>query len=261
VRRTQSGTVAHAAPLPERRPSNPAIEAPYDARNPTVVFEAPRRRPSSGSIPAVTQPPASPIGGSAPPRAKKNLPATRSLLEAGAGRYSMSAPENATHALDQRASQAPASKSTKPERPDPEACFARAERLMKQREYAAALQAANEALRVGGDRAEHEALYAWLLCLQGSDTELRVHPRAMQHLDRALRRDPLCERANHYKGMVLKRLGRHDEAHNYFLRAMQVNRDNLEAAREVRLYDMRKRNRDSRPSLVNKLLKKFGDDE
>jgi hypothetical protein len=272
VRRTQSGTVAHAAPLPERRSTNPslparpisapAVEAPYEPPNPTVVFETPKLRPgSSGRFKAVTTPPASPIGGSLPPRAKKNMPATRSLLEAGAGRYSMSTPENATTSAYQRGSQPPDGKSIKPERPDPEACFARAERLMKQREYAAALQASNEALRLGGDRAEHEALYAWLLCLQGSDTELRVHPRAMQHLDRALRRDPLCERANHYKGMVLKRLGRFDEAHNYFLRAMQVNRDNLEAAREVRLYDMRKRNRDSRPSLVNKLLKKFGDDE
>jgi tetratricopeptide (TPR) repeat protein len=273
VRRTQSGTVAHATPLPERRPSNPSlparpisapvVEAPFDPAKPTVVFESPKLRPgSSGRVKVpVTTPPASPIGGSLPPRAKKNMPATRSLLEAGAGRYSMATPENATTSAYQRASQPPDGKSVKPERPDPEACFARAERLMKQREYAAALQAANEALRLGGDRAEHEALYAWLLCLQGSDTELRVHPRAMQHLDRALRRDPLCERANHYKGMVLKRLGRFDEAHNYFLRAMQVNRDNLEAAREVRLYDMRKRNRDSRPSLVNKLLKKFGDDE
>jgi Tfp pilus assembly protein PilF len=83
----------------------------------------------------------------------------------------------------------------------------------------------------------------------------------MAHLDRALRHDPLCERANHYKGMVLKRLGRFDEAHQYFLRAMQVNRENVEAAREVRLYDMRKRNQNSRPSLVDKLFKKFGDND
>jgi Tfp pilus assembly protein PilF len=197
---------------------------------------------------------------SMPPSGKKNLPATRSLLERGAGRYSVAQPEGATNSTFAR-SGAPPAPSNRPERPDPEACFARAERLMKQREYAAALQAANEALRLGGDRAEHEAVYGWLLCLQGGGTELRVHPRAMAHLDRALHHDPLCERANHYKGMVLKRLGRFDEAHQYFLRAMQVNRDNLEAAREVRLYDMRKRNQHSRPSLVNKLLKRFGDDE
>jgi hypothetical protein len=292
VRRNQSGTVAHTSPLPERassqdvappqgnvastvRPaagSNPSFPA---AANPTVVFSTPAlpNRPRPGSSPntrAVSgtfagNPSMPPSGASLPPRAgTTNMPATRALLEKGldkgAGRYSMGQPDHAINSTFARSS-LPPGQSARPERPDPEACFARAERLLRQREYAAALQAANEALRLGGDRAEHEALYGWLLCLQGGGTELSVHPRAMAHLDRALRHDPLCERANHYKGMVLKRLGRFDEAHQYFLRAMQVNRDNIEAAREVRLYDMRKRNRDSRPSLVNKLLKRFGDDE
>lgn len=286
VRRNQSGTVAHTSPLPERAASAPVATPPqsasntvrpaaksnpaFAAANPTVVFSTPKPRPSSSSQTrsvsgTMVGNPSLPAGGStSAPQGKKNMPATRALLdrtvENGAGRYSVAKPENATNSTFARSSLPPA-RSVRPERPDPEACFARAERLLKQREYAAALQAANEALRLGGDRAEHEALYGWLLCLQGAGTELRVHPRAMAHLDRALRHDPLCERANHYKGMVLKRLGRFDEAHQYFLRAMQVNRENLEAAREVRLYDMRKRNRDSRPSLVNKLFKRFGDDE
>jgi len=248
--RPVSGTITGAAPMPPSGQSLPP-------RGPSQPVRAPSQ-PLRGQ----TLPPGQslPPGYSLPPRGKKNLPATRALLEKGAGRYSMAQPENAVSSTFGRTS-APPGQSARPERPDPEACFARAERLLRQREYAAALQAANEALRLGGDRAEHEALYGWLLCLQGGGTELRIHPRAMAHLDRALRHDPLCERANHYKGMVLKRLGRFDEAHQYFLRAMQVNRDNLEAAREVRLYDMRKRNRDSRPSLVNKLLKRFGDDE
>jgi hypothetical protein len=292
VRRNQSGTVAHTSPLPERASTSPEVAAPPPATtarppqdpggaNPTVVFATPQVRSSasSQSMPRV-RPPSSPntrsisgtmvgnpsmpaSGASLPPRAgKKNLPATRALLEKNldksAGRYSLGTPE---HAMTNPAARSSLPPSGRPERPDPEACFARAERLLRQREYAAALAAANEALRLGGDRAEHEALYGWLLCLQGGGTELRVHPRAMAHLDRALRHDPLCERANHYKGMVLKRLGRFDEAHQYFLRAMQVNRDNVEAAREVRLYDMRKRNQNSRPSLVNKLFKRFGDND
>jgi len=291
VRRNQSGTVAHTSPLPERSPSTPDFAPPQvqpgttarppqdpGGANPTVVFATPQLRPgSSPSIPKARpssspktraisgtiagNPSMPPSGASMPPRGgKKNLPATRALLDKGAGRYSMAAPEHATTNPAQRSS-TPPGQSGRPERPDPEACFARAERLLRQREYAAALAAANEALRLGGDRAEHEALYGWLLCLQGGGTELRVHPRAMAHLDRALRHDPLCERANHYKGMVLKRLGRFDEAHQYFLRAMQVNRDNVEAAREVRLYDMRKRNQHSRPSLVDKLFKRFGDND
>jgi hypothetical protein len=257
--RAVSGTITGSPPMPPSGRSLPptgrtlppgARSAPPDGR---------ASSPSNQSMPpGYSLPPGA--GQSLPPRGKKNLPATRALLEKGAGRYSMAQPEHAVSSTFARTS-APPGQSARPERPDPEACFARAERLLRQREYAAALQAANEALRLGGDRAEHEALYGWLLCLQGGGTELRIHPRAMAHLDRALRHDPLCERANHYKGMVLKRLGRFDEAHQYFLRAMQVNRDNLEAAREVRLYDMRKRNRDSRPSLVNKLLKRFGDDE
>lgn len=311
VRRTQSGTVEHAQPLPERpqsssayrkvsSPNNravsgPLLDAPFVPGNPTVVISAqrgptgplsnaPQQNPSGAPVrrassqatpPAIPpRPPSRQVSGeqpasrgSAPSMPARpdsaplsGSPAARTLLEQGAGRYSVALPDHGTTSAFGRSSRPPDG-SRKSERPDPEACFARAEKLMKQREYAAALQAANEALRMGGDRADHEALYAWLLCLQGSGSELAVHPRAMGHLDRALRRDPLCERAHHYKGMVLKRLGRADEAHNHFLRAMQVNRDNLEAAREVRLYDMRKRTRDSRPSLVSKLLKRFGDNE
>jgi tetratricopeptide (TPR) repeat protein len=135
-------------------------------------------------------------------------------------------------------------------------CYERAIQLLKKRDYPNALQEVSLALRSGAARAEHDALYAWLLCHDGG--AFRIHPRAFAHLERALRRDPLCERAHYYKGMLLKQLGRADEAHFHFVRATQVNRDNVEAAREVRLYDMRQRR--EKPSLIQKLLR-FGGDE
>jgi hypothetical protein len=266
-----SSGVSSGHSSPRVRPvSGPLLDAPFARNKPTVVIAAQRPETAKPERPVSGEVPVSKVGAyrSLPPRAPSS-PAVRTLSERGAGRYSVAEPDHGTTSAFTRSQRPPSgspgayssTESTRPDRPDPEACFARAEKLMKQREYAAALAAANEALRLGGDQADHEALYAWLLCLQGSDNELRVHPRALSHLDRALRRDPLCERAHHYKGMVLKRLGRPDEAHTHFLYAMQVNRENLEAAREVRLYDMRKRSRGNRPSLVSKLLKRWGDSE
>ena len=73
-------------------------------------------------------------------------------------------------------------------------------------------------------------------------------------LDRALKLNPDSERAHYYRGVVLKRLKRDNEALLHFRTASQLNPRNVEAARELRLAMMR---RESRPPPPTGLLSKF----
>jgi tetratricopeptide (TPR) repeat protein len=129
---------------------------------------------------------------------------------------------------------------------------ARAEALLKQRDYAAALREANSALKLGAGNADCQAIYAWAL-YQHNGAGNRVHPRVWDHLELALKRDPLCDRAHLYKGQLLKRVGRFEESHWHFRRVLQLDHNNIEAAREVRLHEMRRRHTQS-SGLVRRLL-------
>jgi tetratricopeptide (TPR) repeat protein len=117
----------------------------------------------------------------------------------------------------------------------------RAEILLQRRDYISALQEAETALSLDGC-ARHEALYAWSLYLRTGTT--RVHPRALEHLERALKHDPRCERAYHYKAVLLKQTGQLDEAVWHFKRALKLDPKNLEAAREIRLHELRSSQRE-----------------
>lgn len=177
------------------------------------------------------------------------------------GSYSMVAPEHGTSALDADDDAIVIDfEGDGVEEPTPQRTQAaqaqahqgRAEALLKQREYAAALREASAALKLGAGNADCQAVYAWAL-YQHNGGGNRVHPRVWDHLEHALKRDPLCDRAHLYKGLLLKRVGRFEEAHWHFRRVLQLDHSNLEAAREVRLHEMRRRH--TQPSgLVRRLL-------
>ena len=63
--------------------------------------------------------------------------------------------------------------------------YRKAETLLKRADYAGALREVERAMQ-GGSQARYDALYGWLLYLR-SGTAGRVHPRAMEHIDRALK--------------------------------------------------------------------------
>ena len=56
-----------------------------------------------------------------------------------------------------------------------------------------------------------------------------------------LAKEPRYERALFYRGTLLKRSGRLEKALHDFRLAAQINPRNVDATREVRLYEMRKR--------------------
>jgi Tfp pilus assembly protein PilF len=82
-----------------------------------------------------------------------------------------------------------------------------------------------------------------------------VHPRAFRHLEQALQRDPECVDAHYYLGVMQKRVGNEQEAYVHFKRVLRVRPDHPEAARETRLWEMRKRTQSSQ-GLMAKLFRK-----
>lgn len=119
-----------------------------------------------------------------------------------------------------------------------EAHYRRAEALLKRKDYAGAQQEAERALSMASSCARYEALYGYLLFLRTGATG-RVHPRARQHLEVAIKRDPRCEQAHYYMAVVLKQSGDVDKAYQHFKRVLKLNPGHLEATRETRLFEMR----------------------
>jgi tetratricopeptide (TPR) repeat protein len=84
--------------------------------------------------------------------------------------------------------------------------------------------------------------------------------KIMEALDRALELYPDHERAQASKAQLLKRLGRHAEALRHYRKVVSINPNNLEAAREVRVAQMREEQKDkggaksAAAGLIGKLL-------
>ena len=84
---------------------------------------------------------------------------------------------------------------------------------------------------------EAQALLVWIAASagEGPDTAVRA---ALGALDRLITSDSDCWRAYFYRGMLHKRLADAVGAHRDFARVLQLQPENVDAAREVRTYEM-----------------------
>jgi tetratricopeptide (TPR) repeat protein len=107
-----------------------------------------------------------------------------------------------------------------------------AEILLQRGDPRGAVLQAQKALYLGPLRPDHEALYAWLLYRRAGGGAY-VPACTWQHLVSALERDPDCERAHRYQGLLLKRRGDLVLAKQHLARAAALNPDNAETQREL----------------------------
>jgi curved DNA-binding protein CbpA len=114
--------------------------------------------------------------------------------------------------------------------------YEKAEHYLKRGENAEALKHARLAAEGDPERGEYLALHGWL---ESMGPEKDAPLAGLARIDRSLRLDPNADRALYYRGAILKRLGRVDEAAQAFRRAVTANPQNVDAAREVRLHEMR----------------------
>ncbi|MCU0691026.1 MAG: J domain-containing protein [Polyangiaceae bacterium] len=117
--------------------------------------------------------------------------------------------------------------------------FQKADVFVRKRDFQRALIHAKVAFERAPDQADHIALYAWVLAMQPEGRQTSNVLESIKLLQDAIARESRCERAHFYRAMLLKQMGQHGAALRDFRRAAELNPRNIDAARELRLAEMR----------------------
>ena len=129
-----------------------------------------------------------------------------------------------------------------------ETLFKRAEACLARGNFDRALSLCQAAHDLEPENSDYLALLGHLEAQKPASEAPHAAKTAMALFDRALRLDKHCEKAWFYRGHVQKKLGNIDGAAESFRRAARLNPYNIDAMREVRLYEMRVRNGSVPPS-------------
>lgn len=115
--------------------------------------------------------------------------------------------------------------------------FQKAEICFKRNDLAQAEALCRKALKLDATQADYHAMLGWLTSLKRENQE---KPQESIHmLDKAISMNDRCERAYFWRGMLNKRVGKPESAYRDFRKAVDLNPHNIDAAREVRLHNMR----------------------
>jgi len=117
--------------------------------------------------------------------------------------------------------------------------FQKAEICLKRNDLKQAEEFCKKALAVDQKQADYIAMMAWLQSQKPQRQDSVSTQELVVELTRAISISQACERAYFYRAMLLKRLGQETQAIKDFKRAMELNPRNVDAQREVRLFNMR----------------------
>jgi curved DNA-binding protein CbpA len=118
--------------------------------------------------------------------------------------------------------------------------YQRAEILLKRHQLDAAEREAKVAMDGDPDQSDHLALYAWIVANKPDRAASARYDDLIALLNRAVELGPKNERARFWRGEVLKRAGRLEQAIRDFRWVTQNNPRHVDAAREVRLFERRR---------------------
>ena len=103
----------------------------------------------------------------------------------------------------------------------------------KKRDFRKAKKMLEEALENNPEHGDCIALLTWIKAMErGTKGNL---DDLIKEMEKALDLMPKSEQANYYMAMLLKRAGLVSEAVNYFEKTVEINPQNVDAAREIRL--------------------------
>lgn len=135
------------------------------------------------------------------------------------------------------ASRAASSQVVRPPRKD---VIREIDSALQRRDFSYAQEEARMLAESDAEDVEAQALLGWATAWAG-DAAPEVITAVIASLDKAVHKDRYCERAYFYRGMLQKRLGNAAAAARDFARTVQINPKHIDAAREVRLFEMRAR--------------------
>lgn len=132
--------------------------------------------------------------------------------------------------------------------------FQRGEALMRKGDFAGAEPLVLKAVEGDENQGQYWALLGWIRAAKSIE-EL---PAALKILDKAVALSPAYDQGHFFRGIVLKRLNREEEAYREFKRVVELNAHHVDAAREVRLFSMKKeeRKRTDAGGALGKLFRK-----
>jgi tetratricopeptide (TPR) repeat protein len=114
----------------------------------------------------------------------------------------------------------------------------RAEQLIERRAHADAARILAELGRKNPGDAHVAALHAW--SLYHTWTSDKPGQDLLESLERALKHEPEHTRALYVKALVLRKMGRENDALRTFQRVLRADPGHIEAMRELRLAKMRR---------------------
>ncbi len=116
--------------------------------------------------------------------------------------------------------------------------YERVQVFVRRHQYDEALALLERILALTKDEPDYHAMHGWIL-MQKFPGQDAPTAKIFEALDRAIELYDGHEKAHSYKAQMLKRLGRHTEAMRHFNKVVSINPNSLEAAREVRIAQMR----------------------
>ncbi len=117
--------------------------------------------------------------------------------------------------------------------------FQKAEVFVKKHDFEKAEALAQRAMEGDPEQPDYMALYAWALANRRERMASKDFGEPLTLLNRAIALEPRCERARFYRGTLLKMTGKQQAAIADFRQAAELNPRNIDAVREVRLWEMR----------------------
>lgn len=125
--------------------------------------------------------------------------------------------------------------------PPPRTTLRDADAALARGDLVAAEEIARTLTSAGADGPGARAITAWCSIGAGVNVDPAALERAMGALDKVLTGDPDCVRALYFRGQVLKRSGKTDAALRDFKKAARLDPRHIDAEREIRIHEMRRR--------------------
>jgi tetratricopeptide (TPR) repeat protein len=119
--------------------------------------------------------------------------------------------------------------------------FQKGETALRLRDFQKALQHFGQALELYPEDGEYHAYYGWTLHTLHPDSH-QIAEEAIEHVKRGIKLARDREKPYLFMGRLCKVTGRPEAAEKMFTRAVRIQPKCVEAMRELRLIEMRRRN-------------------
>ncbi|RYE88006.1 MAG: hypothetical protein EOO75_13775, partial [Myxococcales bacterium] len=123
----------------------------------------------------------------------------------------------------------------------------KAEILLKKGDLIGAEKLAAQATAKDPEQPDYSALLAWVRASRVG-ASLDEVAASIRQLDDVITASPRHQKALWYRGSLLKRIGRDNAAHSDFRQLVELDSRHVDAAREIRLFEMRKGEGDGKGS-------------